>query len=121
MGVSTVCIGTHCFEFFHSDSVDPPMARLNGRNLDRLRTRCRFLRRHAGEFEVPTLAGLGEQWQRSPWATTNQIPRGSTALRMTRHVEQAAKRARKWLAPRALPRPAAPDLPAVQRPARPAV
>jgi hypothetical protein len=121
MGVSTVCIVTHCFEFFHLDSVDPPLGRLNGRNLERLRTLCRYLRRHAGEFEVETLAELGEQWQRSPWTTTNRIPRGSTALRMTRHVEQAAKRVRKWMAPRAFTHPAAPEFPAVQGPAPPAV
>ncbi len=95
-GVREICIVTHSFEFCHIDSVEERRGRPNTLNVHRLKSLCRFLADHAGEFEVDTCGALGKRLalglERVDPATTRELPVGRTRLRAARMVEQAFKR-----------------------------
>lgn len=97
LGLRTVTIVSHSFEFFHLDSIEERRGRLNRVNLHRLRRLCRYLARRSDEFEVSTLAALARETAgngvhpaRTPGAPP--IPRGSRRRQLRRYVEQALKR-----------------------------
>lgn len=92
LGLADVTLFTHSFELYTTLSADERRGHLSWINLLRLRGLCRYLRRHADEFEVETLGGLARRLPVSTMAAA-ATPRGSRVLRWQRLLEQGLKRA----------------------------
>ncbi len=93
--IGEVTLFTHSFEYFYIEDHERRLARLSHVNLARLRGLCRFLRRHADEFEVETAGELAARLERAPPAETRsptELPRGRPLQRYRRLAEQLWKR-----------------------------
>lgn len=93
LGISEVTLFTHSFEFFYIEDLARRRAAINQVNLSRLRGLCRFLARHAADFEVDTVGALAK---RGPVAAAapSALPRLRPLRKYGRMVEQLYKRVR---------------------------
>jgi hypothetical protein len=91
LGMAEVVLFTHSFEFFYNDDRQKRHATLSKINLARLRGLARFLREHAGDFEVDTVGALARRGP-SPSPPATELPRTKRLHKLGRMVEQLRKR-----------------------------
>jgi hypothetical protein len=91
LGIHEITIFTHSFEFFYVDDLEKRRAHKSRINLMRLRGLCRFLRAHAGEFEVDTVGDLARRGPQ-PSPPPASLPRIKRLHKYGRMIEQLYKR-----------------------------
>ena len=91
LGIAEVTLFTHSFEFFYIEDLARRRAALSKINVARLRGLARFLRAHAGEFEVETVGELARRGP-SPSPAPGALPKGKRLHELGRMLEQLRKR-----------------------------